>query len=161
VSTTDIKAEPGLPFIDITREFDAPRDLIFRAHTEPELVRQWMGGGSYEMVIDQWEARDGGAWRYVHRDGEGNEYGFHGVFHGAPTVDNLVQTFEFEGAPGHVSLDSMTLEERDGRTTARIHTTFQSVEARDAMVQSGMAEGMNAGYAKLDALLEQLKTPVG
>jgi len=160
VSTTDIKAEPGLPFIDISREFDAPRELIFRAHTEPALVRQWLGGGTYEMVIDRWEARDGGAWRYVHRDGEGNEYGFHGVFHGAPTVDNMVQTFEFEGAPGHVSLDAMTLEEHDGRTTVRIHSTFQSVEARDAMVESGMAEGMNAGYAKLDALLEQLKTPV-
>ncbi len=160
MSTTQITAEPGTPFIDITREFDAPRDLVFRAHTDPDLVRQWMGGGDYEMVIDRWEARDGGAWRYTSSDDQGNEYAFHGVFHGAPTVDNLVQTFEFEGAPGHVSLDAMTLEEHDGRTTVRIHTTFQTVEARDAMVGSGMAEGMNAGYAKLDALLEQLRTPV-
>ena len=160
MSTTQVTAEPGSPFIDITREFDAPRELVFRAHLEPDLVRQWLGGGDYEMVIDRWEAKDGGAWRYLHRDAEGNEYGFHGVFHGAPTVDNLVQTFEFEGAPGHVSLDAMTLEERDGRTIARIHTTFQSVEARDATVQAGMVDGMNAGYAKLDALLEQLKAPV-
>jgi uncharacterized protein YndB with AHSA1/START domain len=160
MSTTQVTAEPGTPFIDITREFDAPRELVFRAHMEPDLVRQWLGGGDYEMLIDRWEAKDGGAWRYLHRDADGNEYGFHGVFHGTPTVDNLVQTFEFEGAPGHVSLDAMTLEERDGRTTARIHTTFQSVEARDATVQAGMVDGMNAGYAKLDALLEQLKAPV-
>jgi uncharacterized protein YndB with AHSA1/START domain len=160
MTTMQVTADPGMPFIDITREFDAPRELVFRAHIEPDLVRQWLGGGEYEMVIDRWEARDGGGWRYLHRDGEGNEYGFHGVFHGPPTVDNMVQTFEFEGAPGHVSLDAMTLEERDGRTIVRIHTTFQSVEARDAMVQAGMTDGMNAGYAKLDALLEQLKAPV-
>ena len=160
MTTMQVTADPGMPFIDITREFDAPRELVFRAHVEPDLVRQWLGGSDYEMVIDRWEARDGGGWRYLHRDGEGNEYGFHGVFHGAPTVDNMVQTFEFEGAPGHVSLDAMTLEERDGRTIVRIHTTFQSVEARDAMVQAGMTDGMNAGYAKLDALLEQLKAPV-
>jgi uncharacterized protein YndB with AHSA1/START domain len=160
MSTIKITAEPGTPFIDITREFDAPRELVFRAHTEPELVRQWMGGGAYEMVIDRWEPRDGGGWRYVHRDGDGNEYAFHGVFHGAPAVDRMVQTFEFEGAPGHVSLEAMTLEENDGRTIARIHSTFQSVQARDAMVESGMADGMNAGYAKLDALLEQLRAPV-
>jgi uncharacterized protein YndB with AHSA1/START domain len=159
MGSTQVSAEQGTPFIDITRQFDAPRELVYRAHTDPDLVRQWLGGG-YEMVIDRWEARDGGSWRYVHRDAEGNEYGFHGVFHGAPTPDNLVQTFEFEGAPGHVSLDAMTLEEGDGRTTVRIHSTFQSVEARDAMVQAGMAEGLNAGYAKLDALLEQLKVPV-
>jgi uncharacterized protein YndB with AHSA1/START domain len=161
MGTTKISAEPGLPIVDIEREFDAPRELVFRAHVEPELVKQWLGPDDYAMTIDRWDAVDGGAWRYTHRDPAGNEYGFHGVFHGTPSIDNLVQTFEFEGAPGHVSLDSVTFEERDGRTIARVRAVYQSVEDRDATVQSGMAAGMDAGYNRLDALLEQLKTPVG
>lgn len=160
MATTRIDAQAGLPFIDISREFDAPRDLVFRAHTEPELLVQWLGPEKYEMVIGEFEARDGGRWRYVHRDPDGTEYGFHGVFHGTPTPDLMVQTFEFDGAPGQVSLDTLRLEERDDRTVARIHSVYQSVEARDAMVQSGMSEGMESGYARLDALLARL-VPVG
>ena len=161
MGTMQITAEPGTPFIEATRDFDAPRDLVFQAHVEPELVVQWLGPAKYAMTIDRWEARDGGAWRYTHRDGDGNEFGFHGVFHGRPTPDNLVQTFEFEGAPGHVSLDSMVLEEHDGRTTARLRSVFQSVEARDAMLNAGMTGGMEEGYARLDALLATLAAPVG
>lgn len=160
MGTTKITAEPGVPFIDISREFDAPRDLVFRAHTDPDLLTQWLGGDKYEMVIDRYDVRDGGAWRYVHRDGEGNEWGFHGVFHGTPTPDRMVQTFEFEGAPGHVSLDTLTLEERDGRTVVRIHSVHQSVEGRDAMVASGMESGLDAGYRRLDELIARL-VPVG
>jgi uncharacterized protein YndB with AHSA1/START domain len=158
--TTTITAEPGVPFIDFSREFDAPRELVFRAHTEPDLLVQWLGPRKYTMVVDRYEARDGGTWRYVHRDGDGNEYGFHGVFHGAPSPESLVQTFEFEGAPGHVSLDTMTLEERDGRTFARGRSVFQSVADRDAMIAGGMADGVNEGYVRLDELLARL-VPVG
>ena len=156
MGTTQIIAEPGVPFIDITREFDAPRELVFRAHTEPELMTQWLGGDTYEMVIDRFELRDGGTWRYLHRDREGNEYAFHGVFHGMPTPDRMVQTFEFEGAPGHVALDTLTLEERDGRTTARIRSVHQTVEGRNAMIAGGMESGMNAGYDRLDELIARL-----
>jgi uncharacterized protein YndB with AHSA1/START domain len=155
-----ITAEPGLPFIDIEREFDAPRDLILRAHTDPDLLVQWLGPRKYEMTVDRWEVRDGGAWRYVNRDGEGNEFAFRGVFHGAPTPDGLVQTFEYEGAPGHVSLESLTLEEREGRTLVRIHSVHQSVKARDAMVESGMEGGVQEGYERLDELVARL-IPVG
>jgi uncharacterized protein YndB with AHSA1/START domain len=155
-----ITAEPGLPFIDIRREFDAPRDVIFRAHTDPELLAQWLGPRGYEMSVDRWDIRDGGAWRYVSRDAEGNEFAFHGVFHGPPTPERLVQTFEFEGAPGHVSLDSLTLEEHDGRTLVHIHSVHESVEARDAMVESGMEEGVQQGYERLDELVGRL-IPVG
>lgn len=155
-----ITADPGLPFIDIRREFDAPRDVIFRAHTDPELLVQWLGPRGYEMTVDRWEVRDGGAWRYVSRDAEGNEFGFHGVFHGPPTPERLVQTFEFEGAPGHVSLDSLTLEERDGRTLVHIHSVHETVEARDAMVESGMEDGVQQGYERLDELVARL-IPVG
>ncbi|MHB8893419.1 MAG: SRPBCC domain-containing protein, partial [Candidatus Limnocylindrales bacterium] len=87
---------------------------------------------------------------------DGTEYGFHGVFHGTPTPDSITQTFEFEGAPGHVSLDRLTLEARGARTLVRSHSVFQSVEARDAMIESGMEGGMNEGYDRLDEILERL-----
>ena len=161
MGTTKTTAPDGVPFIDITREFDAPRDVLYRAWTEPELVKQWLGPDRYEMLIDEYDVRDGGRYRYVHRDPDGNEFGFHGVFHGAPSPAGFVQTFEFEGAPGHVSLDRLELEDLgDGRTAARLHSVYQSVEARDAMVSSGMESGLNQGFARLDTLLETLKAPV-
>jgi uncharacterized protein YndB with AHSA1/START domain len=156
VSETKIQAPAGVPFIDVSREFEAPRDLVFRAFTDPELLVQWLGPAKYEMVIDTYDVRAGGSWRYVHRDGEGHDFGFHGVFHGDPSPDGFTQTFEFEGAPGHVSLDHLTLEEHDGRTTVRTHSVYQSLEARDAMVENGMAEGMTEGYNRLEALLGRL-----
>ena len=112
------------------------------------------------MVIDEYDLRDGGRWRYVHRDDAGNEWAFHGVFHGTPSVDGLTQTFEYEGAPGHVSLDALTFEAEDGRTVVHTHSVYQSLEARDAMVAGGMADGMDDGYARLDELIGRL-TPVG
>jgi uncharacterized protein YndB with AHSA1/START domain len=157
METTSVTAEPGVPFIDISRVFDAPRDLVFRAHTDPELLVQWLGGDKYDMIVDRYDVRDGGTWRYVHRDGDGNEWGFHGVFHGEPTRDGMVQTFEFEGAPGYVSLDALTLEDVEhGRTRVRIHSVHQSIEGRDAMVAAGMATGLSAGYRRLDELIARL-----
>ena len=154
---TQIIAEPGMPQIVMTREFDAPRELLFRAYTEPELLVQWLGPRRYTMILDRYDVRDGGTWRYIHRDSDGNEYGFHGVFHGTPSPDGgIVQTFEFEGAPGHVSLETLTFEEQDGRTLVRTNDVFQSVKDRDAMIQSGMEEGVNEGYERLDELLARL-----
>jgi uncharacterized protein YndB with AHSA1/START domain len=156
MTKTKIQAEPGVPFIDVSREFDAPRDLLFRAFTDPDLLVQWLGPRKYEMIIDTYDVRAGGTWRYVHRDTDGTEYGFHGVFHGDPSPDGMVQTFEFEGAPGHVSLDKLVLEERDGRTVVHTHSVYQSIEARDAMVAAGMEEGMDDGFDRLDELLARL-----
>jgi uncharacterized protein YndB with AHSA1/START domain len=155
-SETKIEAPEGAPFIDVSRVFDAPRDLVFRAFTEPELLVQWLGPEQYEMVVDTYDVRAGGSWRYVHRDANGNEFGFHGVFHGDPSPDSWVQTFEFEGAPGHVALDQLSLVEVDCRTTVRTHSVYQSLEARNAMVASGMAQGMDSGFRRLDALLGRL-----
>ena len=160
MAKTKVTAEPGTPYVDTSREFDAPRELLFRAWTDPELLVQWLGPRRLKMVIDRYDVRDGGAWRYIHRDTDGTEYGFHGVFHGTPSLDNMVQTFEFEGAPGHVSLDSLVFEEHDGRTVVRSHTVFQSVQDRDAMVESGMESGMSEGYERLEELLARL-VPVG
>jgi uncharacterized protein YndB with AHSA1/START domain len=156
MSETKIQVPTGVPFIDVSREFDAPRELVFRAFTDPELLVQWLGPAKYEMVVDTYDVRAGGSWRFVNRDADGSEWGFHGVFHGEPSPDGFVQTFEFEGAPGHVSLEKLTLTEIDGRTTAHTHSVYQSLEARDAMVESGMADGMNEGYDRLDVLLGRL-----
>jgi uncharacterized protein YndB with AHSA1/START domain len=156
VSTMDIAAEPGSHAITMTRAFDAPRDLVFRAFTEPELLVQWLGPRRFRMEVDTYEVRDGGRWRYVHRDDEGNAFGFHGVFHGTPSPDGVVQTFEFEGYPGHVQLDSAVFEESNGSTTLRMRSVFQSVEDRDGMIQSGMESGMNEGFERLDELLAKM-----
>jgi len=153
---TRIIAEPGIPQIIIEREFDAPRDLVFRAHTDPELVKQWLGPRNLSMDIDRFEVRDGGIWRYVQRDEQGNEYAFHGVFHGDPSPDSIVQTFEYEGYPGNVALETLTLEERDGKTLLRTNSVFQTLEARDGMLQSGMEHGVNDGYERLDELVASL-----
>ena len=156
MAETQIIAEPGMPYIEITREFDAPRELLFRAFTDPELLVQWLGPRRLTMTVDRHDARHGGTWRYTHRDADGNEYGFHGVFHGTPSPDGIVRTFEFEGMPGHVSLETATFEERGGRTLLRQNAVFQSVEDRDGMVQSGMAEGVNDGMERLDELVARL-----
>jgi uncharacterized protein YndB with AHSA1/START domain len=155
-TATRITAEPGLPFVEIVRELNAPRELVFRAHTEPELLAQWLGPRRLTMHVERFEVRDGGTWRYTHREEDGTEYGFHGVFHGTPSVDGIVQTFEFEGAPGHVSLESLQLEEKEGRTIVRNWSVYQSVEDRDAMVGGGMEMGVTQGYERLDELLERL-----
>ncbi|HEY6566003.1 MAG TPA: SRPBCC family protein [Actinomycetota bacterium] len=151
-----VTAEPGLPQVLTERAFDAPRDLVFQAFTEPDLLVQWLGPHGYEMKIDHFDLRDGGSWRYTHTDGDKNEYGFHGVFHGEPSIDGMVQTFEFEGYPGHVSLDTASFEEVDGTTIVRTNTVFQSVADRDGMVESGMADGMREGYEQLEELLNKL-----
>jgi uncharacterized protein YndB with AHSA1/START domain len=158
MGNTKITAERGLPILEITREFDAPPELLFRAYTDPNLLVQWLGPRKYTMTIDRYEARDGGTWRYVHSDDQGNEYAFHGVFHGNPSLDGIVQTFEFEGAPGHVSLETVTFEERNGKTLLRQHAVYQSVADRDAMVESGMEEGLNDSLNRLDELLAHMRS---
>lgn len=148
-----VNAEPGKQELFIIREFDAPRELVFKAHIDPKLFAQWLGPHGYEMILETFEPVSGGKYRYIHKDKDGNEYGFHGTFH-AMSMDNMVQTFEFEGYPGHVSLDCMTLEELPkGRTKATIHSVFQSVSDRDGMIQNGMEKGVREGYERLDDIL--------
>jgi uncharacterized protein YndB with AHSA1/START domain len=154
---TQISAEPGSSQIVITRDYDAPRDLVFRAYTEPDLLVRWLGPRELTMTVEEFDVRNGGKWRYISKDAQGNEYGFHGVFHGDPSPDALVQTFEFEGAAGHVALDTATFEERDGRTLVRTVSSFQSVEDRDAMVASGMERGVEASDERLTELLADLQ----
>ncbi len=152
---TIVTAEPGVQEVFITREFDAPRALVFKAHTDPELYVQWLGPHGYEMILETFEPVSGGKYRYIHKDPQGNEFGFHGTFH-EMSEELMIQTFEFEGLPerGHVSLDTMRLEELPGgRTKVTIYSVFQSVSDRDGMVQSGMERGVREGYERLDEIL--------
>lgn len=158
MGTTEIIAEPGSQQIAITREFAAPRDLVFRAHVDPELLVKWLGPRRLTMKIERYDVQNGGIWRYIHRDTDGTEYGFHGVFHGTPSVEGIVQTFEFEGAPGHVSLDTLRFEEDEGRTRLQVVSVFQSVEDRDGMLESGMETGVSEGYERLDELIARTTT---
>jgi uncharacterized protein YndB with AHSA1/START domain len=100
---------------------------------------------------------DGGRWRYVQRDPAGNDHGFHGIFHGTPSPKGIVQTFEYEGMPGHVMLQTTTFDERDGSTQVRVVASFQSVADRDGMVASGMERGVRDGDERLDELLATLQ----
>lgn len=108
------------------------------------------------MAIDRLDDRDGGTWRFIHRDAKGNEFGFHGVFHGTPSPDGIVRTFEFEGVPGHISLETATFEEHGGRTLVRTNAVYQSVEDRDGHLQSGMEQGVNESMERLDELVARL-----
>ena len=155
---TTITVEPGKQELFIIREFDAPRELVYKAHIDPDLYSQWLGPRGYEMVLETFEPHSGGRYRYIHKDKDGNEFGFHGVFHEI-SEELLIQTFEFEGLPerGHVILDTMRLEELPGnRTRATIQSVYQSVSDRDGMVQSGMERGVNEGYERLDELLDKM-----
>jgi uncharacterized protein YndB with AHSA1/START domain len=155
---TTVTAEPGKQELFITREFDAPCDLVYRAHIDPGLYAQWLGPRGYEMVLETFEPYSGGRYRYIHKDKEGNEFRFHGVFHEI-SPERMIQTFEFEGLPekGHVILDSMSLEPLPGdRTRITIHSVYQSVEDRDGMIQSGMERGLKEGYERLDELLAKM-----
>ena len=155
--TNPLKVEipDGLPFIDFEREFDAPVEAVFRAHAEPDLVKQWMGPHGYETDMEEYEFRTGGRWRYVQRK-DGEEYAFNGVFHVVRPNEFAIQTFEFEAFPDVVSIESLTFEDAcNGRSRVRGHATYPSMEARDGMVQGGMETGMSEGYERLDSLLAE------
>ncbi|GAB3408006.1 SRPBCC family protein [Schumannella luteola] len=151
-----ISAPEGLPFIEISREIDHPVELVFRAYREPDLFRRWLGPRGYEMDLVEYDFRTGGSWHYVH-ELDGERYGFRGVFHTVREEEFALQTFEFEGYPDVVALESLTFTRLDGgRTRLDIHSVYPTVESRDGMVASGMETGVTEGYEQLDELLEEL-----
>ena len=158
MNKTKITAEPGRQELFITREFDAPRELVFKAFTDPKLYTQWLGPRRYTMNLEKFEPRSGGMWRYTHKDKDGNEFGFHGVYHEVLAPERMIDTFEFEGLPekGHVSLETAKfMELPGGRTRVTMQSVFQSIADRDGMMQSGMEEGVNDSFDRLDELLEK------
>jgi uncharacterized protein YndB with AHSA1/START domain len=158
MTSTEIIAEAGVPQIIVLREFDASPMALFRAHTEPDLLARWLGPTSLTTTVEQLDPRHGGRWRYTQTDGRGVGHSFHGLFHGDPTPERIVQTYEFEDQPGPVYLNTITLEPRGRRTLLRQNTVFQSVEDRDSYVRAGMEHGLRATMANLDALLTTLAT---
>ena len=150
---TEITVDAEVPLVRITREFDAPPEKVFRAHTDPELVAQWLGPRGYEMRIDHYDCRTGGSYRYLHRN-DGQEFGFHGSFHEVRPGEVIVQTFTFEGEPDGVALERVVFEDLgDGRTRLTATSLVDSFEARDAFISSGMEYGVREGYERLDELL--------
>lgn len=157
---TMLKAEPGKQEVLITREFDAPRELVFKAYTDPKLYVQWLGPRGFGMKLETFEPKSGGRWRYIHKDPQGNEFGFHGVNHEVLAPERIIGTFEFEGLPekGHVALETVRFEELPGgRTRVTTQSVFQSVADRDGMVESGMERGVVDSHERLDELLEKIR----
>jgi uncharacterized protein YndB with AHSA1/START domain len=143
--------------IVLTRVFDAPRELVFEAHSSCEHLSNWWGPRQYEFTSCEIDFRPGGAWRMVHRGPDGEEYGFHGEYREIVPPERIVWTFEFEGMPGHVSVETLTLEEHDGKTTLTGTSVFDTVEDRDGMLESGMESGAAESMDRLDEYLDTLE----
>ena len=157
INPVTITAPEGVPFIEIMRDVDAPVEAVYRAHSEPELVQRWLGPYGYDMKIERWDLRTGGGYRYVHVNETGEEFTFNGVFHVARPNEFVVQTFEFEGFPDVVSIETLRFQDLgNGRTRLAIHSTYPSQEARDGMIAGGMAKGVTEGYERLDSVLADL-----
>lgn len=139
--------------IAMTRVFDAPRDLVFKAYTDPEMIPQWWGQRSSTTIVDQLDLRPGGAWRFIQREPGGIEYAFNGQYREVTPPERLVNTFEFEMMPGHVIVDTATFEEIDAKTKVTVTSLFANVEDRDGMLSSGMEAGANESWDRLAELL--------
>lgn len=155
---TVIEADPDVPTVRIVRDFDAPRELVYRAHVDPELVAQWLGPHAIGMKIEVWDMRTGGEYRYTAtRDGEEVAH-FYGAVHRVTENERIVQTFGFEEMPEAVSLDTLTLHDLPGgRTRLEALSVVYDFESRAGMLASGMEVGVNEGYDALDTLLATLK----
>jgi uncharacterized protein YndB with AHSA1/START domain len=154
---TKIDAIPGRQEILITREFNAPRELVFKAYTDPQLYTQWIGPRELRTTIITFDPKQGGKYRYIQRDKNGHEFAFHGVFHEVKSPERIIETFEYEGLPeqGHAALDTVKFESLPGNRTMIVEkTVFLSIEDRDGMIQADMERGINESYERLDELLE-------
>ncbi len=155
--STKIDAPKGKQDILITREFNAPRELVFRAFTDPNLYTKWIGPREQKTTIVTFEPKLGGRYRYVSRDKEGREYAFHGVYHEVKAPEMIIDTFEYEGLPekGHASLETIKFESLPGNRTKIItKSVFLTPEDRDGMLQADMKRGINESHERLDDLLE-------
>jgi uncharacterized protein YndB with AHSA1/START domain len=151
-------AESGKQEIIGTTVFDAPRELVFKTYTDPNLLPQWWGLKSLKTTVEKMDLKPGGIWRFVQRDADGNEFAFHGVYHEIRWPERVVFTFEFEGMPGHISLETVTFEDFDDKTTKlTAKSVFQSVEDRDGIINSGSEEGATESMDRLAELLEKIQ----
>jgi uncharacterized protein YndB with AHSA1/START domain len=156
--TTEYTIEPGRQDLTSTVVLDAPRELVFRAYTDPKLFAQWWGPRRYENRIEKFDIRQGGEWRVIQRAADGSEFPFRGVTHDVTAPERICQTFEYEGVPGHVALQTATFESLGNKTRIVAHLVFESVMDRDGMVAAGMKSGADESMERLAELLETLKS---
>lgn len=140
MNKTEFNLPPGLPFVIMKRRFNAPRERVFEAYTDPELIPQWWGPRRYTTLVDRMEVKKGGVWRFINRGAEG-DFAFNGVYHQISAPHLLIYTFEFEGQPDNVGLIVTTFEAEGGQTALVEKSIYPSVEGRDGMAESGMQEG--------------------
>jgi uncharacterized protein YndB with AHSA1/START domain len=152
----EISAAPDKQEIVFERVFDAPRELVFKAFTDPELLPKWLGPRTLTMTVAESDPKQGGVWRFVHRAPDGTEFAFRGVFHDVAAPERIVRTFEFGGEPGRVSLETATFDELNGKTTLKGKSVFQTVEDRDRRL-TGMKEGLSESMDRLADLLRDLQ----
>jgi len=160
MKNTNIKTEPGKHEIIITHMFDAPRVLVFKLYTDPESIPQWWGPRRLTTKVDRMEVRPGGQWRFVQHDPEGKEYAFHGVYHEIKQPERIITTFEWEGMPGHVLMETIFFEDVGGKTKVTDSSVFQSVEDRDGMVKTGMEEGSYESGERFAEVLIKMREKV-
>jgi uncharacterized protein YndB with AHSA1/START domain len=141
----------------IEREFDAPRERVFAAFTDPRLIPEWWGRESTTTIVDRMEARHGGDWRFIERNPDGSETAFRGTYREVTAPERIVYTFEWEGMPGYVSVDTVEFEDLGARTRVTTTAIFHTAEERDGMLESGMEKGLNESYAQLDELLARMR----
>lgn len=159
-TTNDAKLTVTLPSdreILLTREFDAPRELLFEVMNKAEHLQHWYGPRDYTISVLDVDFRPGGHWRAVHRDKDGNEFAFRGEIREVQAPERVVRTFEWEGLPGHISVETLRLEDLGGRTRMTVTSAFDSVEDRDGMLQSGMERGASESYDRLAEYLADLQ----
>lgn len=143
--------------ITMSRTFDAPRDLVWKVCTDPELVPQWWGPRNVSTVVDKMEVKVGGVWRYIQKDAEGNEYAFNGIYKEIEPPERLTYTFEFEPMAGHVALETILFEELPGgQTKITARTTYNTIEDLEGTLQAGMESGAVETWDRLEELLTQV-----
>jgi len=156
MAKTEYVIEPGKQEFTVTRVFNAPRELVFKAFTDPALLPRWWGPSSLTTTVDQMDVRAGGSWRFIQRDPQGTTHAFRGVYHDVVAPERMVATFEYEPVAGHVSLVSARFESLGDRTRLVQHQVFESVADRDGMVGAGMQKGSDESMDRLEALLSRL-----
>lgn len=139
------------------RVFQAPRERVWAAFTEPDLISRWWGLRSSVTIIDRQDLRAGGGWRFVQRNEDGSETAFRGIYREVTPPERIVYTFEWEGMPGHVLIDTASFEDLGDRTKVTVHSLFHTTGERDGMIDAGMERGLNEGYSQLDELLAKLQ----
>jgi uncharacterized protein YndB with AHSA1/START domain len=149
--------EPTRQEMTMTQVFDAPRELVWRCHTDAELIPRWWGPRYLTTTIEHLDVRSGGSWRFLQKAPDGREFAFHGVYHLVEAPERSVGTFEFEGVPGHVAMETTVFEDLgDGRTRVTTTSVFQTMEDRDMMVASGAESGVREGHERMNELLAEL-----